>query len=377
MATVFISYNRQSKAVVDGLASDIGALGHTVWFDQDLSGGQAWWEKILATIRACDVFVFVLDPASLNSTACRREYGYAADLGKSVLPILTSQGVSTNLLPPALSQIQVLDYRDRNPEAALRLARAFGSMPPAAPLPNPLPPSPEVPISYLGGLAEKVDAASTLALAEQSALVLDLKHGLRDHETAEDTRTLLARLRKRRDLFASVAEEIDELLAAGRTDTRVREGRPAAVTKDEAAVVPPKERTRIEASETIRGQGAQPLPRGANSAPTRRQRVLYGVRGGVIGSLIGLGAMATARQGAPFAFGFLTGLGGAVAGAIAVSNVRLNIGVVLGAVLGWVILASIAGGSEAFAVGGVFGAPIGAVVGAIGGAVIRKLRRWP
>ena len=375
MATVFISYNRQSKAVVDGLAGDIGALGHTVWFDQDLSGGQAWWEKILATIRACDVFVFVLDPASLNSTACRREYGYAADLGKSVLPILTSQGVSTNLLPPALSQIQVLDYRDRNPEAALRLARAFGSMPPAAPLPNPLPPSPEVPISYLGGLAEKVDAASTLALAEQSALVLDLKHGLRDHETAEDTRTLLARLRKRRDLFASVAEEIDELLAAGRTDTRVREGRPAAVTKDEAAVVPPKERARIEASETIQGQGAQPPPGRVSSRLTWRQRALYGARGAIIGSLIGLAAMATFPR-ESLALGFFTGIGAAVAGAIVGNNLRLNIAVVLGAVIGWGIVGSMVK-LGAFAAGGILGAPIGAVVGAIAGAVIRKLRRWP
>jgi hypothetical protein len=35
---------------------------------------------------------------------------------------------------------------------------------------------------------------------------------LRDPETADDTRTLLKTFRKRRDLFAGIAEEIDELV---------------------------------------------------------------------------------------------------------------------------------------------------------------------
>jgi hypothetical protein len=52
------------------------------------------------------VFVFLLDPKAPNSTACQREFGYAADLGKTILPILAADGVSTNLLPPELSQIQ-------------------------------------------------------------------------------------------------------------------------------------------------------------------------------------------------------------------------------------------------------------------------------
>src|SRR5262249_4910190 len=111
MANIFISYNRQTKAITKALVEDIEALGHTVWFDQELSGGQAWWDQILSMVRRCDLFVFVLDPAALNSVACKREYGYAADLRKPILPILVSEGVSTNLLPPSLSQIEFVDYR--------------------------------------------------------------------------------------------------------------------------------------------------------------------------------------------------------------------------------------------------------------------------
>ncbi len=138
MSNFFLSYNHKSEAVVSTLADDIETLGHTAWFDQDLSGGQAWWDQILEQVRDCDVFVFALAPESLTSTACKHEYKYAADLGKPILPILVADGVSTNLLPPALSAIQIVDYRAQDDrEAAFRLARALSDVPPPKPLPDP------------------------------------------------------------------------------------------------------------------------------------------------------------------------------------------------------------------------------------------------
>ena len=52
---------------------------------------------------------------------------------------------------------------------------------------------------------------SRLTYKQQSALVVDLKKGLRNPQTADDTQTLLKKLRKRDDLFAAIAEDIDEL----------------------------------------------------------------------------------------------------------------------------------------------------------------------
>jgi hypothetical protein len=121
--------------------------------------------------------------------------------------------VSTNLLPPPLSQIQFVDYRKQDRDAVLRLARALSAVPPSTPLPNPLPSSPEAPISYLGSLAEQVETTSALTYEEQSALLVDLKRSLQDANTTKDTQVLLETLRKRRDLFATIAEEIDQLLA--------------------------------------------------------------------------------------------------------------------------------------------------------------------
>lgn len=215
MANIFISYSRYSVTIAKALAADIEELGHTVWFDQALSGGQVWWQQILTRIRDCQVFVFVMDPMALDSTACKREYGYAADLGKPIIPVRVVAGISTNLLPLALSRIQFVDYEEQSRDAALRLARALTAVTVSTPrqLPDPLPTPPEVPISYLGGLAEKVETTGTLSNEEQGTLVVELRRSLRQSETANDSRALLERLRKRRDLFASIADEIDELLA--------------------------------------------------------------------------------------------------------------------------------------------------------------------
>src|SRR4030095_15228226 len=95
-------------------------------------------------------------------------------LRKPILPILVSEGVSTNLLPPSLSQIEFVDYRNKDHTAVLRLARAFSTVPPPAALPDPLPIPPQAPLSYLGSLAAKLEATS-LTYEEQSALVFDLK----------------------------------------------------------------------------------------------------------------------------------------------------------------------------------------------------------
>src|SRR5262245_43595185 len=102
MRTIFVSYARDSAPAAERLAGDIQALGHTVWMDRELSGGQPWWDKILVSVQGCDVFVFALAPKALDSIACQREYQYAAALGKPILPVLVSDGVPLKLLPPAL-----------------------------------------------------------------------------------------------------------------------------------------------------------------------------------------------------------------------------------------------------------------------------------
>lgn len=246
MATVFISYSRESREKAKSIAADLEALGHEVWFDQELTGGQSWWDRILGEIRACEIFAFALTPESLDSVACKREYNYAARLGKSILPLLASDGVSIPLLPSALAQIQFVDYRSDDRDALRALAKAITSLPASDPLPDPLPEPPPVPVSYLGGLREQIDAPESMTFGQQTELLLRLKNGLRNVKDANEIRTLLKLFRARDDLYAKVADEIDAVLAAAPVQAPIPEApqsqpTPALneTTVQRAAITPP------------------------------------------------------------------------------------------------------------------------------------------
>ena len=71
---VFLSYNRADAAAAASIASDLEGLGHDVWYDTEISGGQSWWDAILGQIRASDLFILLMTTKSLNSEACRAEY---------------------------------------------------------------------------------------------------------------------------------------------------------------------------------------------------------------------------------------------------------------------------------------------------------------
>jgi hypothetical protein len=212
MSYIFISYCRENQETVTNLAQDIVSMGHKVWVDRELAGGRAWWDQILAVIRDCDVFLFALAPGSLDSPACKREYQYAASLGKPLLPVLIADGVSINL-PPELSKIQHVDYRHQGKQEAIAVLKALTGLPQPPPLPDPLPEPPPPPLSYLGGLMEQIDASNLLTFEEQAALVVKLKDQFSHGEYREEVRKLLEKFKKRDDLYARIANEIDALLA--------------------------------------------------------------------------------------------------------------------------------------------------------------------
>lgn len=227
------------RKVVKALAQDIGALGHKVWFDKELVGGQVWWNEILTKIRDCDVFAFLLTPEALESTPCQLEYKYADSLAKPILPILVVDGVSIELLPSTLSHLQYVDYRRQDKQAAFALVKAFSSIPPAQPLPDPLPQPPRLPVSYLGALKEQVEATETLSFQEQTVLLFRLKERLSEPKNADEVYRLLARLRKRDDLYAKVADEIDLALATMKENSSSSAPSVTQVSTDETAYLSP------------------------------------------------------------------------------------------------------------------------------------------
>ena len=63
---LFISYTRADRDGIGTLLTDLRALGHAVWMDEELSGGEVWWNEIVAKIRQCDA------PCTSSKPICGR-----------------------------------------------------------------------------------------------------------------------------------------------------------------------------------------------------------------------------------------------------------------------------------------------------------------
>jgi hypothetical protein len=349
---IFLSYSRETLSAAKVLADDIEKLGYAAWLDQDLSGGKAWWDQILAQIRECEIFVLALSPESVRSTACSRESGYAEALGKPILPVMVADGVG--VLPARLSKIHYVDYRKRDIDTHADLVRALMKTPPAGALPQPLPEPPAIPLSYLESIAEQIDAAAQLGSKDQSDIVSQLRGGLDDPETAAGARELLARLNKRSDLLARTGREIDALLRGA--------------LQPGGQLPPPPDRV----------PAPLPPPPGTNiKSLWSRTRLIAGFLGATIGGPIGLVAVWIDYQ--DLALAISPAVAGAMVGVISQSNIRVIGCAVAGAMLALVPFFVVVPAQEpdALSVATIIFMPIGAVIGAVLGAIARKMRKWP
>lgn len=116
-----------------------------VWMDEDLHGGQKWWDKIVEHIQQCSVFMYMVSEDSLTSPYCQAEFEYAQTLNKRILPILIEKNVT---LPDSLQAYHYIQYsrRHRN-DIHLEILKAVRNLQPEteqnlSDLPSP-PPVPE------------------------------------------------------------------------------------------------------------------------------------------------------------------------------------------------------------------------------------------
>jgi hypothetical protein len=212
MKKVFLSYSRHNADVVTKLVHDLQAAGIDIWYDQTLTGGQRWWDNILENIGSCDVFILALSPESWQSEACKSELQYVTKLGKTILPVLISDGININLLPAPLNQIQITDCRRGDSESVLSLIKSIYSASAAPPLPDPLPVPPPVPVSYLSTLKERIDSPEPMSSQNQITLLFEIQEELRTSRSPVEIRELLLELKRRDDLLAKIATQVDAAL---------------------------------------------------------------------------------------------------------------------------------------------------------------------
>jgi hypothetical protein len=213
---VFISYAREDREAVEVLRRDIEKSRHDTWMDEELDGGESWWAAILEQIRGCQVFVFVVSPDSLTSRACRAELDYALALSRPLLPVMVRQ-VDLQQAVNAISDAQVVDLRERTPDAVIALLAGLASLPLPPPLPSPPPAPPVAPVSHFGDARRQLDAES-LTFKEQWDILTELREHLSVQEDRASVVGLLQILRRRQDVTEAVAAEIDPLLASAVSD---------------------------------------------------------------------------------------------------------------------------------------------------------------
>jgi hypothetical protein len=210
---LFISYARDNRADVLALVEHLGIMGHETWFDAALRGGQDWWHEILERIADSDAFIAIYSSAALSSTACGREFDWATALSKPVVPVAVEPPPAA--LPRRFAKLQIIDYSDPHgrDRAALALAGALATLPPAPPLPDPLPDAPPPPLSYLIDLIDEVTDAAPIDHDRQHVILVSLEPALRsrDREERRGGSDILERFSERRDIFADVDRAITRL----------------------------------------------------------------------------------------------------------------------------------------------------------------------
>ncbi|MEQ9237690.1 TIR domain-containing protein [Coleofasciculus sp. E2-BRE-01] len=107
---VFISYSRADSDFARKLNDELQLQGKTTWFDQEsIASGADFAQEINGGIQACDNFLFILSPRSVNSPYCKDEVEYAAGLNKRFVTVL-HRAVNSDELHRELGKVQWIDF---------------------------------------------------------------------------------------------------------------------------------------------------------------------------------------------------------------------------------------------------------------------------
>lgn len=105
---VFISYSRKDSAFADRLCTSLVERGYQPFLDrEDISGGEAWKERLEALILQADAVAFVISPDSVASRICDWETNRTLELGKRLIPLLL-RPIESGAAPPQLSRLNYI-----------------------------------------------------------------------------------------------------------------------------------------------------------------------------------------------------------------------------------------------------------------------------
>jgi hypothetical protein len=112
MADVFLSYSQKDRARAQELASTITGMGHSVWWDTNLVGGETFRDAILSELEAARAVIVLWSPNAAASRFVIDEADAAAATGKLVSVML--DGFPASKLPLGFRSFQGLAYQDKS-----------------------------------------------------------------------------------------------------------------------------------------------------------------------------------------------------------------------------------------------------------------------
>jgi serine/threonine kinase PknH len=283
---LFISYSSQDRLRVDALTTAFRRGQQQVWFDQELGGGDSWWNTILEQIRSCEVFIVALSNNWAQSKPSQSELRYAKALNRPILPVRIGAVDSMRVNP--LAALQIIDYREPTVDAGIQLVTAVHALvAKPVPLPDPLPEEPPVPFGYISRLGNTL-VEKELSPQQQIQVLVELKSGLAedgdDPSARSDIGQLLRMLRLRHDVTYRTRNEIDQLLAeigaaepdsapgaSATSDSEVRSNASMTPTQSSTAGQP------VRGSEPSRPAVATTIDAGpSKDAATNRRLIIIG-----------------------------------------------------------------------------------------------------
>ncbi len=240
MNKIFISYSSDDKTPIQEVVGDLKSLSYSVWFDSELVGGQSWWDRILREIENADFYLCALSSAYLKSDACKRELSYANKLGKTIIPIKISNDFDERFLPLEISKLQITDVEAGNKKGVLSLINALNTAEPSPVLPDPMPESPAIPVSYLSELLRDINSREPLDQDQQAALMFKLRDHFRSGGDSKGVSQALDKLEARKDLLANIGREVDtlrkEIASKAESSPETEKPRPEPVSRKRNSV---------------------------------------------------------------------------------------------------------------------------------------------
>lgn len=95
---VFVCYAHEDAETVYTELRWLHEQGVNLWYDEGISTGHEWTEKLASAIGECERFLFFVSPRSVESRHCRNEVQYALELDKKFVAVY----VEATTLPPGL-----------------------------------------------------------------------------------------------------------------------------------------------------------------------------------------------------------------------------------------------------------------------------------